>query len=67
MIWAAIRSGMERNGINSITTLAEESGISKATLTHTRRKDPNSFIWREIKQIDKVLGFTPQEWEELRK
>lgn len=66
MIWAAIRSGMEREHIRSIVELADRTGINKSTLTHTRRKNPNSFILYELKQIDRVLHFTESEWKEVR-
>lgn len=66
MIWAAIRAGMERQGIRSITELAERTGINSSTLTHTRRRNPNSFILHEMLQMDRVLHFTPAEWEEIR-
>lgn len=66
MIWAAIRCAMERNGIRSIAELARVTGIKIPTLTQTRRKHPESFIMYELLQIDKVLGFTDEEWGMMR-
>lgn len=63
MIWCAIRSAMEREKISSIAKLAEATGIAPATLQQTRRKQPQTFILFEIFQLDKVLHFTPAEWE----
>lgn len=62
MIWAAIRCAMERNGIRSIAELARVTGIKGPTLTQTRRRNPNSFTWFELKQLHKVLRFTEGEW-----
>lgn len=62
MIWMVIRLAMERNHIKSFAELARLTGIKQPTLTQTRRKNPNSFLWWEIKEIDKVLNFTPGEW-----
>ena len=67
MIWAAIRCAMERNGIRSIAELARVTGIKIPTLTQTRRKHPESFIMYELLQIDKVLGFTDEEWGMIRR
>ena len=53
MIWRVIKTAMIRVDINSIRELAERTGINPATLSQTRRRDPGSFIWREIKQLDK--------------
>lgn len=63
MIWSAIRSAMERNNIHSIAELARLSGIKVPTLTQTRRRRPETFIWYELKQLDKILHFTQVEWE----
>ena len=62
MIWAVIRMAMERNGIRSIAELARVTGIKGPTLTQTRRRNPNSFTWAELKAINKVLRFTDGEW-----
>lgn len=67
MIWAAIRCAMERNGIRSIAELARITGIKGPTLTQTRRRRPESFIMYELLQIDKVLGFTDEEWGMIRR
>ena len=67
MIWAAIRCAMERNGIRSIAELARVTGLKIPTLTQTRRKHPESFIMYELLQIDKVLGFTDEEWGMIRR
>lgn len=66
MIWQAIRTAMIRNDITSISRLAEISGINPSTLQHTRRKNPRSFILYELIQLDKILGFTPEEWEQMK-
>lgn len=66
MIWSAIRSAMEREGIRSIKALAISAGIKESTLMHTRRSDPGSFKLFEILQIDKILHFTEYEWEMIR-
>lgn len=66
MIWAAIKSAMERNDIHSIAELARRTGIGSSTLAHTRRTNPKSFILYEILQIDKVLNFTDAEWGMIR-
>ena len=63
MIWCAIRSAMEREKISSIAKLAEITGIAPSTLQQTRRRRPQTFILYEIFQLDKVLHFTPAEWE----
>lgn len=62
MIWMAIRCAMERNGIRSFAELARITGIKAPTLTQTRRKNPNSFTWAELKQLNKYLNFTDAEW-----
>ena len=67
MIWAAIRCGMEREGIKSISKLARLSGIKEPTLTQTRRRKPETFIWYEIRRIDEVLHFTEAEWRMIEK
>lgn len=67
MIWAAIRCAMERNGIRSIAELARVTGIKIPTLTQTRRRRPETFIMYELLQIDKVLGFTDEEWGMIRR
>lgn len=67
MIWKIIRMAMVRCGVKSIMELAERTGISPATLTQTRRRDPGSFRLYELTQLDKVLGFTVEEWEALRR
>lgn len=64
-IWEVIRIAMIRNHIKSIRELAELSGINPNTLQQTRRKNPNSFIWYEVKQLNKVLRFSKEEWEAL--
>lgn len=64
--WKAIRTAMIRNDITSISHLAEISGINPSTLQHTRRKNPESFILYELIQLDKTLGFTPEEWEQMK-
>lgn len=66
MIWSAIRAGMERQKIKSIAELAQRTGINPSTLQHTRRSNPHSFIIYELLQIDRVLHFTPAEWEMIR-
>ena len=66
MVWSAIRSGMERKGIRSIGELAERAGITKATLTQTRMKNPRSFVLYELLQLDSLLEFTAAEWQEIR-
>lgn len=66
MIWTVIRCAMERNGVKSIAELARVTGIRVPTLTQTRRKNPNSFIWHELLQIDKHLHFTDAEWNMLK-
>lgn len=66
MIWAAIKSAMERMNIHSITELARLTGIKAPTLTQTRRKRPETFILYEIWQLDRVLHFTDSEWEMIR-
>ena len=67
MIWPVIRLAMERNGIHSFSELAKLTGISGPTLTQTRRRRPESFIMYELLQIDKVLGFTDEEWGMIRR
>lgn len=67
MIWPAIRSAMERNDIRSFAQLAKLTGIKIPTLTQTRRKHPESFNMYELLQIDKVLGFTDEEWGMIRR
>lgn len=67
MIWKIIRMAMVRCGVKSIMELAERTGINPATLTQTRRRDPGSFRLYELTQLDKVLGFTVEEWEALRR
>ena len=67
MIWPARRSAMERNDIRSFAQLAKLTGIKIPTLTQTRRKHPESFIMYELLQIDKVLGFTDEEWGMIRR
>lgn len=67
MIWPAIRSAMERNDIRSFAQLAKLTGIKIPTLTQTRRKHPESFIMYEILQIDKIVGFTDEEWNLIRR
>lgn len=62
MIWMAIRCAMERNGIRSFAELARITGIKAPTLTQTRRRNPNSFTWAELKAINKALRFTDGEW-----
>ncbi len=66
MIWKIIRIAMVRCGITNIAELAERSGINPATLTQTRRRDPGSFRLYELTQLDKVLGFTPTEWGQIK-
>lgn len=66
MIWKIIRIAMVRCDIKSITELAERSGINPATLAQTRRRDPGSFRLYELTQLDKVLGFTPTEWGQIK-
>ena len=67
IIWPAIRSAMERNDIRSFAQLAKLTGIKIPTLTQTRRKHPESFIMYEILQIDKIVGFTDEEWNLIRR
>ena len=67
MMWPAIRCAMERNWVRSIAELARVTGIKIPTLTQTRRKHPESFIMYELLQIDKVLGFTDEEWGMIRR
>ena len=67
MIWAAIRCAMERADIKSISELARLSGIKAPTLTQTRRRKPETFILYEIRQLDKVLDFTPAEWRMIER
>lgn len=67
MIWPAIRSAMERNDIGSFAQLAKLTGIKIPTLTQTRRRRPESFIVYELLQIDRVLGFTDEEWRMIRR
>ena len=66
MIWRIIRTCMARNDIKSLAELAQVTGINPATLMQTRRRDPTSFRLYELTQLDKVLGFTVEEWEALR-
>lgn len=66
MIWRVIRMAMVRCDIKSIAELAERTGINPATLTQTRRRDPGSFRLYELTQLDKVLGFTSTEWEQIK-
>lgn len=66
MIWIAIRCAMERNKVRSFVELARLTGINESTLIRTRRKNPESFLIYELRQIDKVLGFTDEEWGMLR-
>ena len=66
MIWTAIRCAMERNGVRSIAELARITGIKPSTLQHTRRTNPNSFTWAELKQINKHLHFTDGEWQMMK-
>ena len=66
MIWRIIRTCMARNDIKSLAELAQITGINPATLMQTRRRDPTSFRLYELAQLDKVLGFTVEEWEALR-
>ena len=47
MIWVVIRGAMERNHIKSFAELARLTGIKQPTLTQTRRRNPNSFLWWE--------------------
>lgn len=67
MIWRIIRTCMARNDIKSLAELAQITGINPATLMQTRRRDPTSFRLYELAQLDKVLGFTVEEWEALRR
>lgn len=67
MIWRIIRTCMARNDIKSLAELAQITGINPATLMQTRRRDPTSFRLYELAQLDKVLGFTVEEWEGLRR
>lgn len=67
MIWRIIRTCMARNDIKSLAELAQVTGINPATLMQTRRRDPTSFRLYELAQLDKVLGFTVEEWEALRR
>lgn len=66
MIWDVIKKAMKRNDIRSISDLAYLTGINPSTLQHTRRKKPRSFILWELLQLDRVLGFTEEEWEAIR-
>lgn len=66
MIWKIIKIAMARSDINSYLELAQVTGINPATLTQTRRRDPRSFRLYELAQIDKVVHFTPEEWQQIR-
>ena len=65
-MWDVIKTAMIRAGIKSFRELAEATGIKEPTLTQTRRKNPKSFIWYEILQLDAVLKFTDTEWMQLK-
>lgn len=66
MIWKIIKTAMIRSDIGSIVELAQVTGINPATLTQTRRRNPRSFRLYELAQIDKAVGFTPDEWMQIR-
>ena len=66
MIWAAIRSAMERNKISSFGHLAKLTGIGAPTLTQSRRRAPNTFRLFEIMALDRTLHFTDEEWRMIR-
>ena len=66
MIWKTIKTAMIRADIGSIAELAQVTGINPATLMQTRRKNPRSFRLYELAQIDKAVGFTSEEWQQLR-
>lgn len=66
MIWKTIKTAMIRADIRSIAELAQVTGINPATLMQTRRRDPRSFRLYELAQIDKVLQFTAEEWQQIR-
>jgi hypothetical protein len=66
MIWKIIKTAMLRADIRSITELAQITGIAPSTLMHSRRTNPRSFRLYELAQIDKVLGFTSEEWLAIR-
>lgn len=66
MIWKIIKTAMIRVGIDSISELAQTTGINPSTLMHARRTNPRSFRLYELAQIDKVLGFTSEEWLAIR-
>lgn len=67
MIWKIIKTAMIRADIDSIHELAERTGINESTLAHGRRTNPRGFIMYEILQIDKIVGFTDEEWNLIRR
>lgn len=66
MIWKIIKTAMIRADIGSIVELAQVTGINPSTLQHARRTNPRSFRLYELAQIDKAVGFTNEEWAQLR-
>lgn len=66
MIWKIIKIAMIREDINSVTELAQVTGINPSTLMHTRKTNPRSFRLYELAQIDSVLRFTNEEWQQIR-
>lgn len=66
MIWKIIKIAMIREDINSVSELAQVTGINPSTLMHTRKTNPRSFRLYELAQIDSVLRFTNEEWQQIR-
>lgn len=64
--WKAIRQAMIREDIQSISELAQITGIAPSTLMQTRRRDPGSFKLYELAKIDEALKFTNEEWLQIR-
>ena len=62
MIWSIIRTAMRRADVKSLVELAGMTGIKPTTLYNKRRADPSGFRLYELRQIDKAVGFTMDEW-----
>ena len=61
-----ILSAANRNGIRTITDLANRTGIPKTTL-HRRMENPGSLTITELMIIDHKVRFTAEELKELIK
>lgn len=66
MIWRIIKTAMIRADIDSLVELSQITGIKYSTLTHARTWNPETFRLYELAQIDKAVGFTPEEWHKIR-